>query len=284
MWPRNGRRLRKFSPRSNPSIPITLTLKTLLPTAEKELDELKRRAELNELYSRAVHEMDSGHWDEAQRLLGQVQDMEPGFLETEKLLSKVETEIRQSEKQQKRQDQINTLYEQAHGLLRSKKWRPALDKIEEINKLDEHFEDPEKIAERAQVELAREEQEAERQNELAAMYAEAVRLLREEKYQEALEKWQEIKGIDSKYPDRQKVQWTAKKSLAALAKPVTGKRRLAIPKSLWIGLGGIAIIGVIILALVLPGKNGEKPSSPAISAPTSVSGGKVVSPTATKLL
>ena len=54
----------------------------LLPTAEKELDELKRRAELNELYSRAVHEIDAGHWGEAQRLLGQVQAKEPGFLET----------------------------------------------------------------------------------------------------------------------------------------------------------------------------------------------------------
>jgi outer membrane protein assembly factor BamD (BamD/ComL family) len=254
----------------------------LLPTAEKELDELKRQTELNELYSRAVHEMDAGQWGEAQRLLKQIQGMEPGFLETERLLSKVDTEIWQSEEEQKRQNQINTLYEQAHGLLRSKKWRQALEKIEEIRKLDEKFEDSENIAERAQKELAREEQEAERQNELAAMYAEAVRLLRAEKYQEALEKWQEIKGIDAKYPDRQKVQRTARKSLSALAKPVTGKRRLAIPKSLWIGLGGIVIIGVIILALVLPGKNGEEPSSPAISAPTSVSGGKVVSPTATK--
>ena len=89
----------------------------LLPTAEKELAELKRRAELNELYSRAVHEMDAGHWGEAQRLLKQVQGMEPGFLETERLLSKAEKEIRQSNEEQKRQDQINTLYEQAHGLL-----------------------------------------------------------------------------------------------------------------------------------------------------------------------
>ena len=208
--------------------------------------------------------------------------MEPGFLETERLLSKAETEIRQSEEEQKRQDQINTLYEQAHGLLRSKKWRQALDKIEEIRKLDEQFEDSEKIAERAQKELAREEQEAERQNELAAMYAEAVRLLREEKYQEALEKWQEIKSIDPKYPDRQKVQRTARKSLAALAKPVTGKRRITMPKSLWIGLGGIVTIAVIILALILFGNNGEEPSSPAISAPTSASGGKAVAPTATK--
>ena len=73
----------------------------LLPTAEKELEIQKRQAELNEIYSRAVHAMDAGHWGEAQKLLGQVQGREPGFLETERLLSKVETEIRQSEEEQK---------------------------------------------------------------------------------------------------------------------------------------------------------------------------------------
>jgi hypothetical protein len=114
------------------------------------------------------------------------------------------------------------------------------------------------------------------------MYAEAVRLLREEKYQEALEKWQEIKGIDPKYPDRQKVQGTARKNLAALAKPTAKKPRITLPKSLWIGLGGIVTIAVFILVLTLSGKNGEEPSSPAISAPTTALGGKVVAPTATK--
>ena len=114
------------------------------------------------------------------------------------------------------------------------------------------------------------------------MYAEAVRLLREEKYQDALEKWQEIKSIDSKYPDRQKVQRIARKSLAALAKPVIGKRRFAIPKSLWIGLGGVVTIAIVILAWNLLGKDGKGPSSPVIPAPTSAPGGKVVAPTITK--
>jgi hypothetical protein len=48
--------------------------------------------------------------------------------------------------------------------------------MEEIRKLDEHFPDADGIAEKAQKELAREEQEAERQNKLAALYAEAVKL------------------------------------------------------------------------------------------------------------
>ena len=51
------------------------------------------------------------------------------------------------------------------------------------------------------------------------MYAEAARLLKEEKYQEALDKWQEVKAIDPKYPDRQWVQRTAQRKLAELMQP-----------------------------------------------------------------
>jgi hypothetical protein len=78
------------------------------------------------------------------------------------------------------------------------------------------------------------------------------------------------------------VQRTARKSLTTLAKPVTGKRRIVVPKSLWIGLGGIVTIAVVILAWNLLGNNGDKPASPAISDPTSALGGKAVAPTATK--
>ena len=87
------------------------------------------------------------------------------------------------------------------------------------------------------------------------MYAEAVRLLREEKYQEALEKWQEIKSIDAKYPDRQKVQRTARKSLAAMAKPVTRKAKITIPRSLWIGLGGIGAVVILVFGIILFGNS-----------------------------
>jgi outer membrane protein assembly factor BamD (BamD/ComL family) len=250
---------------------------SLLPSAQREVAELRRLAKLNDTYSDAIRKMDAGQWYEARSLLEQVHKSETGFLETEKLLRKVEDEIERHEEQQKRQNQINTLYEQAHGMLRSKKWRSALDKIEAIRKLDEQFEDPENIAQQVQKELEREEQEAERQNKLAAMYAEAVRLVREEEYQDALETWQDIKSNDSKYPDRQRVQKAAKKGLAALAKPATKKRRITVPQSLWIGLGGIVIVGVIILALNLTGNNDKEPSSPAISVPTS-SDGKIVLP------
>jgi outer membrane protein assembly factor BamD (BamD/ComL family) len=190
----------------------------LLSSAEKEVAELRRLAQLNELYSRAVREMDAGNWYEARTLLEQVHKSQTGFLETERLLRKVEDEIKELEEQGKRTEQINVLYEQAHGFVRSQKWRKALDKIEEIGILDNHFEDMDGIAPKAKAELEREEQEAQKQNQLAAMYAEAVRLLREGKYQEVLDKWQEIKAIDPKYPDRQSVQRIASKKLVARLK------------------------------------------------------------------
>jgi outer membrane protein assembly factor BamD (BamD/ComL family) len=152
----------------------------LLTSAQKEVVELKRLNELNELYSHGVREMDAGKWYEARRLLEQAHKAQTGFLETERLLRKVDHEITKVEELKKRDIQVNTLYEQAHGLVRSKNWREALEKIEEIHKLDNQFEDKDEIAKKAKAVLAREEQEAQKQNQLAAMYVEVVRLLRKE--------------------------------------------------------------------------------------------------------
>lgn len=180
----------------------------LLPTAQKEAEELKRLADLNDLYSRALREMDLGKWLDARTLLEQVHKSQTGFLETERLLQKIEDELHKIEENEQRVNQINILYEQAHGLVRTKKWRKALDKIEEIRKLDSKFEDKDGIIEKIRTALSNEELEAQKQNRLDALYAEAVRVLKEDKYDEALSKWEQVRSIDPKYPDR---QWISRK-------------------------------------------------------------------------
>ncbi len=180
----------------------------LLPTAQKEAEKLKRLADLNDLYSRALREMDLGKWLDARTLLEQVHKSQTGFLETERLLQKIEDELHKIEENEQRVNQINILYEQAHGLVRTKKWRKALDKIEEIRKLDSKFEDKDGIIEKIRTALSNEELEAQKQNRLDALYAEAVRVLKEDKYDEALSKWEQVRAIDPKYPDR---QWISRK-------------------------------------------------------------------------
>jgi TolB protein len=192
------------------------------------------------------------------------------------------TEIAREEQKRQQNDQVNTLYEQAHGLLRSKKWRNALDKMAEIRKLDDHFPDADGIAEKAKIELGREEQEAERQNKLAALYAESVRLLKDEKYQEALDKWGEVRAIDPRYPDRQGVGRTARKELAKQTKLISARPKFVMPKYLWIGLGGIAMMTVII-AIIRFGYDGIS----LLPTPTeilTVNGTDSIIPVPTKLL
>jgi outer membrane protein assembly factor BamD (BamD/ComL family) len=219
----------------------------LLTSAQKEVAELERVGELNEQYGHALREMDAGHWLEARRLLEIVHKSQTGFLETEKLLRKVESEILKEEDKRRQNDQINILYEQAHGLLRSKKWRNALNKLEEILKLDPYFQDVEGIADQAKKELEREEWEAERQDRLAALYAKSVKLLKEEKYQDALDTWQEVRAIDSKYPDRQWVEKSSRKGLATLAKPAKSRKFKISLKQIGVGV----VLFILAAAMVL---------------------------------
>jgi outer membrane protein assembly factor BamD (BamD/ComL family) len=221
----------------------------LLPATKRSLAEQQHRAELDDLYNRAAQAMEAGDWATARALLAQIREKEPGYRESAQLLAQAESELKQAQAKRQRQEQIATLYEQAQSLARARQWRPALAKMDEIHALDAGFTDPEGIAARARDRVAQEEAEARRQNELAALYAEAVRLLKADQFQEALQKWGEVQALDPRYPDRKKVQATARKKLDALAKP-TAKHRL--PGWASAAIGGLAVV-VIVAAVVLLG-------------------------------
>jgi hypothetical protein len=222
----------------------------LLPAAERSLAEQRRRAELDDLYNRAAQAMEAGDWAQARPLLAQIREQEPGYREAAQMLARAEAGLEQAEAERQRQEQVATLYEQAQSLARARQWRPVLAKMDEIRTLDAGFTDPQGIAARARERVAREEAEAQRQNDLAALYAEAVRLLKAEQYQEALEKWGEVQVLDPRYPDRKKVQATARKNLDELARPRT---RRHLTREALIAVGAIAVVAVVVTAVALSG-------------------------------
>ncbi|HMD82401.1 MAG TPA: hypothetical protein VKE92_13890, partial [Anaerolineales bacterium] len=199
-----------------PTYPDT---KGLLPSAQREAAELKRLADLNDLYSQGVHKMDAGEWYEARDLLEQVHKAQTGFLDTERLLRKIENEILRLEERRKRDAQVQMLYEQARKMTRTGQWGKALAQMEELQKLDSQFVDSEGILQKAKAELEREEQDSQRRRELAALYAEAVSLLEAKRYQEALEKWNTVQAIDPKYKDTARVKTIARRKLEELSRP-----------------------------------------------------------------
>ncbi|MEA2026083.1 MAG: xanthine dehydrogenase family protein molybdopterin-binding subunit, partial [Chloroflexota bacterium] len=81
----------------------------LLAAARREMEEERRRAEVHDLYRRAVLAVDAGQWQEARGLLGKVQEQGPGYRETERLLAKVEAEIEREQAERQHQEQIARL-------------------------------------------------------------------------------------------------------------------------------------------------------------------------------
>jgi tetratricopeptide (TPR) repeat protein len=200
----------------------------LLSSAQEHLVEQERQLRLEDRYGRALQAMEVGHWAEAHRLLTQIQETEPDFRDTEPLLSKAQAEVDRVEAERERQERVATYYEEAVGLARARQWRQALAKVNEIRALDSDFADPDDIAAKAQAQISHAKEEAQRQEELATLYTEAVRLLKAEQYREALQKWGEVQALDARYPDRKKVQATAKKKLRALERGLPTESRLAL--------------------------------------------------------
>lgn len=241
----------------------------LLATAEQELVEVKRQDELNKLYGRAVRELDAGNWDEARLLLANIAEMEPDYRDTERLLARADEAAAQAEAERQKQAQVATWYEQALGLAQAAQWPQVLAKMQEIWTLDPDFADPEGLNGQAQAEIERAETEAARQTELAALYAEAVNLLKAQEYQAALDKWREVQILDPRYRDRQKVQRTAKKKLRQLNQTEKPGRRLD-KRLLWLVplAAGILIAVALLLLNPFDGGVGQEltPSSMAVVA------------------
>jgi outer membrane protein assembly factor BamD (BamD/ComL family) len=222
----------------------------LLPAARLKVAEIERRQIMDSLYQRALREMDASHWDTARQLLLDLENMETGYRGADRLLAKLDTKIAEQQAIQQRAERLASLYEQALVLDHARQWSQALEKIGEIRELDAAFADPEGIEPRAQTEIEREKAEARRQLQLNARYAQAVQLLQAGQYQQALEQWGHVQALEPAYPDRQKVQATARKKLKELTQVSVPKRQLPRWAITTLSLAGIV---ALILILTYPG-------------------------------
>ncbi|MGD8402150.1 MAG: CHAT domain-containing protein [Anaerolineales bacterium] len=190
----------------------------LLVQAEEANEAEKTQRELEALYRNALEAIGAKNWSVAQQNLQQIQSRQKEYRETERLLKNVNLEIERIEKKEEEKEKVASLYVQAENLTDRKQWQKALDKIEEIQRIQPDFDDPKQIKLRAKTELEKVYQEEEKQNHLAELYAQAVKLNHDGEYQQALETWNQIRALDSTYPDKQKVYATAQGVLKKLAR------------------------------------------------------------------
>jgi len=139
----------------------------------------------------------------------------------EKALEEVKAEERKPQ-----QEKLAVLYAEAVAFLEAKEWQKALDKWAEMQAVDPRYPDPQEVAATAKSELERLAEEKRQQEQLAALYAEAVAFLEAREWQEALDKWAEVQAIDPHYPDPQGVAATAKSELERLAEEKRQQKQL----------------------------------------------------------
>jgi hypothetical protein len=191
----------------------------LLSAAEGASAAQKLQEELESMYQNALQAIDAGKWQKARDILQSFQSRLDKYRQTEKLLERVNNEIARIEKRTQEQEQVASLYLQAENLANRKQWTKVLEKIEEIHTLQSDFDDPEQLAVQARSELKKAKDETERQDQLAALYSEAVQLNQADEYQQALDKWNQIRALDATYPDKQRVQATAQRMLRKATQP-----------------------------------------------------------------
>jgi outer membrane protein assembly factor BamD (BamD/ComL family) len=216
----------------------------LLPAAEEASANLKLQSELQSLYQNALQAIEASDWDKARTILNHIQSKQTEYRETERLLQRANEELARIERQQQEEEKISSLYIQAENLLHRKQWQKSLEKVEEILKLFPGFEDPKQVASQARTELEKANEEAEKQDQLATLYAEAVKLNQAGEYQQALEKWNQIRALDASYPDRQRVHATAQRMLKKTTQSESVSEKLAWRPKFTPGWG-ILMVGIL---------------------------------------
>ncbi|MGE5140821.1 MAG: CHAT domain-containing protein [Rudaea sp.] len=108
----------------------------LKATAEQELAKQKREAELEELYSQAVQEMEAGRKAEARKLLAALQENQPDYRETARLIERLDAELAREQAERERAAQIDSLYRAAEADFEDRKFDEAGAALESLLALE----------------------------------------------------------------------------------------------------------------------------------------------------
>jgi len=123
----------------------------LLGSAQQALAALK----LASLYDQGLRHMEIEEWSKALEFFEEIQRLEPGYQDTERLLS-------QARQEEERRKQLDELEAEAHRLHRDREWQQVVDTFDQIRALDSEHPDPEGLLNSAReaLERAQKEQDA----------------------------------------------------------------------------------------------------------------------------
>ncbi len=185
----------------------------LLAKASEALQGIERQRKVEALYERGLKRFEAAQWAEAIKAFEAIQQLEPGYRESEALLARAQNRQREID----REHQLGELYERAQAAVEAKKWPAAIKALEKLVAQAPDYRDADDLLEAAKT-----------QKQLAGLYAKARRLHGGQDWQGVVGVFDKIKAIDADYPDVEGLLVQAQRKLAA---PAKRKRRELAPLS-----------------------------------------------------
>jgi outer membrane protein assembly factor BamD (BamD/ComL family) len=111
------------------------------------------------LYKGGLKEMNEGAWREARRLLQEVQDAEPSFEDTGRLLARIETELGKEDANLSHQATLGERYAQAKAAAEAGDWATAVSVLESLLAEAPDYKDAASRLAAARLELARQREQ-----------------------------------------------------------------------------------------------------------------------------
>jgi len=174
----------------------------LLALARAELAAVEQERAVAALYNQGIRHMQTEEWSKAREYFEEIQRLEPGYQDTERLLS-------QARQEEERKNRLDELEAEAHRLHQDREWQGVVDVFDQIKALDPTYPDPEGLLTSARGALDQERR-------MATLYDQGVRHLNAEEWSEALEYFEEVQRLE---PGHRETERLLSQVRQVLAKP-----------------------------------------------------------------
>ena len=173
-----------------------------------------REERLAWLYDAGVRYEAEGRWREAMDEFKQVLVLEEGYKDAAARLAAAQEELAKAEAEEERQKKLSNLYEQGVAALRAQQWPEAITLLERVQAIEADYRDTASLLDRAQREMARLRVEQEREKQLSALYGEGLNSFNAGRWQEAIDRFQQVVDREEGYKDAAARLATAREELA----------------------------------------------------------------------
>jgi len=179
------------------SLEELIALEPDYPNAAPRLDQAKRNRMLADLYDEARQLSQAGKWQAVVNVFAQIARLKPDYPDPDGLLGTARAKVAEIEQQAL----IERKYNQALREMDASNWTQAEVLLSEVLALQPVYQAADRLLERVRLELSRQQNARQVNQQVATLYQQALGLARAKHWRKTLEVMQEIMALDPDFSD-----------------------------------------------------------------------------------